>query len=229
MNCPACGFKIEPYYKSCPECGLRLSDKRISKNIGKVISNKKELPTKTITILIVGGILFTVLIMYVSGLFRGPEIDNISLTNISNQNDAQRNQIDLNNISRINELEQKIKNNPEDHKSLLDLANLKMDSGLFEQAIQTYKQYLKIHPKDANAIVDMAVCYFNLQNYETALSYMKDALKIEPKHQIAHLNIGVVTLTMGNVSESKEWFKKAVQIDPNSEAGKKAKQLLTSH
>jgi hypothetical protein len=34
---------------------------------------------------------------------------------------------------------------------------------------------------------------------------------------------------MGNIQESKEWFQKAVDINPNSDAGKKAQQLLTSH
>ena len=40
---------------------------------------------------------------------------------------------------------------------------------------------------------------------------------------------GIVNLTAGNLSRAKEWFKKAMELDPNSDAGKKAQELLTSH
>jgi Tfp pilus assembly protein PilF len=58
---------------------------------------------------------------------------------------------------------------------------------------------------------------------------MEIALQYQPKHQLAHLNLGIVNLTAGNVDESKEWFRKAIEIDPNSQAGKRAQELLQSH
>lgn len=232
MTCNFCGHKIEQSFNFCPNCGKELNPKK--KNFSTKISDDKVeskfLSTKTVYGLIGGGILFAFFVLYLSGVFSGPSISNIpNQQNNINQNNNQAPAVDLNNIQKINELEAKVKSNPNDHQSLLELAHLRMDSGLFEQAIQNYKEYLKYHPKEADVIVDMAVCYFNLKDYQTAISYMKDAIKIEPKHQIAHLNIGVVNLNMGNIQESKEWFKKAVDINPNSEAGKKAQQLLISH
>jgi Tfp pilus assembly protein PilF len=58
---------------------------------------------------------------------------------------------------------------------------------------------------------------------------METALKYSPKHQIAHLNLGIVNLAARNVDASKEWFKKTTELDPNSEAGKRATELLSSH
>ncbi len=232
MTCNSCGFKIEQTFNFCPNCGKNLTQK--NKNVYSKISNEnvgdKSLSSKTVYSLIGGGILLAFFILYLSGVLSGPSVNIVSNQgNNINQNNDQSPSIDLNNIQKINELEAKVKSNPNDHQSLLELAHLRMDSGLFEQAIQNYKEYLKHHPKEADVIVDMAVCYFNLRDYETAISYMKEAIKIEPKHQIAHLNIGVVNLNMGNIQESKEWFQKAVDINPNSDAGKKAQQLLTSH
>ncbi len=231
MTCEFCGFKLQPSFKFCPNCGKELV---VNKKIPSVKSsqNKEEiktLPPQTIYGLIFGGIVLTFLILYLSGVFSGPSINNVSNQRNFNENKEQSQSVDLNNIQKINELEAKVKSNPNDHQSLLELAHLRMDSGLFELAIENYKEYLKHHPKEADVIVDMAVCYFNLKDYETAISYMKEAIKIEPKHQIAHLNIGVVNLNMGNIAESKMWFQKAVDLNPNSDAGKKAQQLLTSH
>jgi tetratricopeptide (TPR) repeat protein len=226
MNCFSCGHKIEPSFNYCPSCGINLRSKKTNakSETNTPLSGSKTLPQKTIYSLIVGGIVFTALILYLSGIFSKPTAESfVNKTNVPNQS------VDLSNLQKINELEAKVKSNPNDHQSLLELAHLRMDSGLFEQAIQNYKEYLKHHPKEADVIVDMAVCYFNLKDYDTAISYMKDAIKIEPNHQIAHLNIGVVLLNKGEIENSRQWFKKAVDINPNSDAGKKAQQLLTSH
>jgi tetratricopeptide (TPR) repeat protein len=137
--------------------------------------------------------------------------------------------VNLNNMQMINDLEAKIKQNLEDYKSLLELAHLKNDSGLFEAAIQNYKTYLDKNPKDADARVDMGVCYFNLQDYSSAIKEMETALTYVPNHQIAHLNLGVVNLSAGNIEKSKEWLKKAYDLNPTSEVGKKAEQLLNNH
>ncbi|MCX7611978.1 MAG: tetratricopeptide repeat protein [Ignavibacterium sp.] len=230
MNCNYCGFKLEQNFNFCPNCGAKLVNKK--KNSPQVKDAhsevEKSLPKNTIYTIVIGGILLTFLILYVSGVFSGPQVTKFNNTAADN-NQTDEQSVDLSNIQKINELEAKVKSNPNDHSSLLELAHLRMDSGMFEQAIQNYKEYLKHHPKEADVIVDMAVCYFNLKNYDTAISYFKEAIKIKPDHQIAHLNMGVVLLNKGEIENSREWFKKAVEIDPKSDAGKKAQQLLTSH
>jgi tetratricopeptide (TPR) repeat protein len=106
---------------------------------------------------------------------------------------------------------------------------LLQDSKLFEKAISNYKKYLVKNPENADARVDMGICFYNLGDYPAAISEMENALKYQPKHQIAHLNLGIVNLTARNIDASKEWFRKTVKLDPNSEAGKRAQELLSSH
>ena len=188
----------------------------------------KTLDPKVIYGILIGGIALVAIILSTSGMFDSAPVTNVPV----NQNQQQGNVssgVNLNNMQIINDLEAKIKTNPEDYKSLLELAHLKNDSGLYEAAIQNYKTYLDKNPKDADARIDMGVCYFNLQDFPKAITEMETALKYQPNHQIALLNLGVVNLSAGNLEKSKEWLKKAVELDPTSEVGKKAEQLLNNH
>lgn len=230
--CNECGYKFEKEYKFCPECGTNVfgSKNSRSKNVESKVSSvgDKTLNPKVIYGILIGGIAVIAIIIFTSGLLDSATVD----ANLTNQNQVQPNTnsgVNLNNMQMINDLEAKIKQNPEDYKSLLQLAHLKNDSGLFEAAIQNYKTYLDKNPKDADARVDMGVCYFNLQDYPNAIKEMETALTYVPNHQIAHLNLGVVNLSAGNIEKSKEWLKKAYDLNPTSEVGKKAEQLLNNH
>lgn len=229
--CSNCGNELEKEHKFCPECGTKISasknqNKEIKKSVVSQTSaadDDKQLDPKVIFGIFGAGAVLILIIFLVTGTFDSP---NVNQSNIPQQNTSG---VNLNNMQMINELESKVKVNPEDYKSLLELAHLKNDSGLYEQAIINYKSYLEKNPEDADARIDMGVCYFNLRNYEAAKMEMLKALEYSPRHQIGHLNLGVVTLSAGNIEESKEWFNKAIEIDPNSDVAKRAEELLKSH
>lgn len=229
--CGNCGFPFDKEYKYCPECGTKISgfsnqNKNLSKSAihkSKPVEEPKQLDPKVIFGIFAGGALIILIIILATGTFSSPTVNQTNLPQVSGSG------VDLSNLQMINELEEKVKLNPEDHKSLLDLAHLKNDSGLYEQAIINYKAYLELHPEDADARIDMGVCYFNLRDFETAKIEMLKALEYSPRHQIGHLNLGVVTLSAGNLVESKEWFKKTIDIDPASDVAKRAEELLKSH
>jgi Tfp pilus assembly protein PilF len=230
--CIECGYKFDKEYKFCPECGTKVVGAKNSssnKQESKVSSGgDKNLDPKILYGILIGGFVVITVIILTSGVLDSAPVNTADM----NQNSGQTNTnsgVNLNNIQIINDLEAKIKQNPEDYNSLLELAHLKNDSGLFEAAIQNYKTYLDKNPKDPDARVDMGVCYFNLRDYPNAIKEMETALKYVPDHQIAHLNLGVVNLSAGNVEKSKEWLKKAYDLNPTSEVGIKAQQLLNNH
>jgi Tfp pilus assembly protein PilF len=233
--CVECGYKFDKEYKFCPECGTNVSSSKNSKvksTATKVVVNagEKTLNPKVIYGILVAGFIVVIIILLTSGVLDSAPV-SVSVNSVD-QNQVQPNTnsgVNLNNMQMINDLEAKIKTNPEDYKSILELAHLKNDSGLYEVAIQNYKTYLDKNPKDADARVDMGVCYFNLRDYVNAIKEMETALKYVPNHQIAQLNLGVVNLSAGNIEKSKEWLKKAYELDPTSEVGKKAEQLLNNH
>ncbi len=229
--CPECGYKLVKDYKFCPECGYQLSGKK-SENNKKSINKPsdetgKNLNPKIIYGIIIGGIAVITIILFSSGMLdTAPE--TTSVNQVQNQNSTSSG-VDLNSMNEINALEEKVKQNPDDYQSLLHLAHLKNDSGLYNAAIINYKAYLEKFPKDADARVDMGVCYFNLKDYPTAIKEMETALQYSPNHQIALLNLGIVNLAAGDLAKSKEWLQKAYSINPTNDVGQRAEQLLKNH
>lgn len=191
------------------------------------LKNVQDFNTKKIAIVFSGIFLFALVILYFSGVFDEPKIS--SGENFPTANQQQGSGIDLANLDRINQLDAQLKAEPNNFDLVLQLAHLRNDSGFKPEAITLYKKYLEKFPNNADVLVDMGVCYFDLQKYDEAIPLMEKAVKINPVHQIAHMNLGIVNLAKGNIEKSKEWLQKAVDLDPNSEIGKKAKQLLTSH
>ena len=198
-----------------------------NKKISAPNQNLKKLnKARVITIIAIGlGISLLILI------FSGALDFIISPTPKAPQNVAQDQSsgVDLSSIQKINDLEQVVKENPQDTSAILSLAHAKNDANLFDQAIVNYKQYLALVPKDPDARIDMGICYYNLKDYDTAIKEMEQAIKYDPKHQIGYLDLGIVSLTKGDLAESKKWLQKAVALDPGSDYGKKAEELLQSH
>ncbi len=173
---------------------------------------------------IIGIVLFLSLIVLIgSGVFdKKPTVSFVPVESGSGQ-------INLQNLEKINQLEEIIKANPENHSAMLELANLQFDSGLFERAIIYYRQYLEVHPDNADARIDFGVCYYELREYDKAIKEMETALQYKADHQIGHFNLGIVNLAAGNSEKAKEWWQKTINIDPLSSFGTRAKELIESH
>jgi len=243
--CPDCGIKLEKDYAFCPNCGIELE--KVRKELTKInssfskpgkIKNVEKEKTQSVPALqnnlgvnklfaIVGVLIFlVVIILFSSDIFDTPKVKEIVGAPVENN---QSPGVDLSKMNEIKTLEDKVSANPEDSQVLLQLANLKHDSGMFESAIINYKTYLEKNPSDADARVDMGVCYFSLKNYDEAILEMKKAVQYNPKHQLAYINLGIVSMSAGNSDDAKKFWQKAVELDPGSENGLKAKELLESH
>lgn len=240
-NCDGCGVKLhgikkeriltinkksKPPYQKPPE---PVKHKKVKSSKSKNHKNQKDTigkndfdSKKMLLIISLVGI-FAIVILITTGVFDGAEIQT------NNRSPNTNSGINLNNLSEINALVQVVANNPSDISSLLSLANLQQDAGMYDKAITNYKKYLKQNPSNPDARIDMGVCYFSISDHENAIKEMEKALEFNPTHQIGHLNLGVVNLNAGNLDVSKEWLKKTIEIDPNSDAGKRAQSLLNSH
>ena len=250
--CENCGEENPETNTICDSCGVKLSGDRIIKSVDQgfvkrpLVNVKAEKTEKRkkqsdnissdttgdkildsqkmyITIgVIVAGIL---LILAASGVFSSASEVVTNQTNINNESSG----VDLTNLNEINRLQAIVDSIPDDYVTLLELAHLLNDSGLYPKAIESYKKYLEKNSEDADARIDMGVCYYNLKDYDNAIKEMTTALKYKPDHQIGHLNLGIVNLSSGNLEKSREWLQKAVNLNPNNEVGKRAQELLHSH
>ncbi len=245
--CKNCGEKNPKENVECYSCGVPLGGNKIKKqgrpkqevkkndrkkstsenfsNNKSVIKEEKVLDNKKILIISSAIVVVFIFALVASGVFDSGVQENVS--QMSNQ--SSNSSVNLANLEEITQLENKVSADPDDLESTLHLAHLQQDAGLSEKAIINYKKYLTKFPKNADARVDMAICFYNLGDYTTAISEMETAIKYQPKHQIAYLNLGIVNLAAQNLEVSKDWFKKTAELDPNTEAGKRAQELLSSH
>jgi len=239
--CKNCGEENSVDNSICFSCGIPLNGNKRKKEVStkqvakkhiqkktdnkKIDNEEKVLDNKKILIISSAIVVVFIFALIISGVFDSEVKTNV--TQLSNQTSSSG--INLANMEEINKLEAAVTTNPDDLESTLHLAHLQQDAGMYEKAITNYKKYLAKNPESADNRVDMAICYYNLGDNTTAISEMETALKYQPKHQIAHLNLGIVNLAARNIEASKEWFRKAAELDPNSEAGKRAQELLTSH
>ncbi len=248
VRCDNCGEENPAGNKVCSGCGAKLNDsgaakkekpqlqfverkkeKKQQRKISRPVPEKNDKQVKTldqkVLLSIIAGVVGVIIIILIAaGVFNS---NNTPDGNISSQ--TQSPGVNLENIQKINQLQEELNKNPSDTKVALQLANLQFDASLYEDAIGNYKTYLAKNPKDSDARVDLGVCYFNLNNDTTAIAEMQTALKYDPKHQIAMMNLGIVNLRMGNMDKAKEWLQKAVKLDPTTDMGKKADELLKSH
>jgi len=236
VNCFSCGVSLKGSIAKKQNKSKQGSVKNVRINSSgnnanddkKKANQEKILDSKKVLVITAAVVAIFVLALVVSGVFDSgtqTEVPRISNESSSTNNGG----VNLANMQEINQLESKVKENPDDLESTLHLAHMQQDAGFSEKAIENYKKYLSKFPEDADVRVDMGICYYNLNDYDTAIKEMEAAIKYQPKHQIAYLNLGIVNLTAKNLEASREWFQKTVELDPNSEAGKRAQELLHSH
>jgi uncharacterized membrane protein YvbJ len=233
INCFSCGVPLKGnknQRKVSEKYKRKKNNRKESENIkyfnsGNKKTDEKVLDTKLILIVSSVIIIIFVLALLITGVFDSGVQSN--LTQVNNQSSGS--DVSLENLNEITDLENKIKANPDDMEATLHLAHLQQDSKLFDKAIVNYRKYLEKDPENADARVDMGICFYNLGDNKSAINEMESALKYQPNHQIACLNLGIVNLAAQNIIESKKWFKKTIELNPNSEAGKRAQELLTSH
>lgn len=187
---------------------------------------KKEISNIALVYVVLALVAVGMVLLFGSGTFSEPE----AASSINNSNfDEIHKGVDLKKTQQINNLEQELKNNPDNLDTMLKLAHLLNDSGFHERAIEKYETYLKSDPNNADVMVDMGVCFFELHQYDKAIEVMQSAIKINPKHQIAHFNLGIVNLSADNREKAIEYWKKSIELEPNSRVARRAQELINNN
>jgi tetratricopeptide (TPR) repeat protein len=193
--------------------------------LGNAKKHKTLAPIKIVYLIIL--LLFLgIVILVASGTFNTPKINSDKIDKPT-KNDTSSAKVTA--LNKLNSLENIVKNNSDDLKSLLQLAHLLNDSGFYNKAITNYKKYLEKDSTNVDILIDMGVCYYQLEDYNSAIKTMKKGVALNPKHQIANFNLGIVTATNGNNDEAVKYWQIAVNINPSSDIGKKAQNLLDNH
>ncbi|MBC8041948.1 MAG: zinc ribbon domain-containing protein [Rhizobacter sp.] len=116
--------------------------------------------------------------------------------------------------------------NKPDAKLFLRAANLYDDGKAYEKAVTMYEKALELDSKNTDARVDLSICLLNAGQMRRSVEQMKQAVTENPTHQKANLNMGILNAQIGRTDDAKKFWEAALALDPNTEAGKRAKELL---
>ena len=118
-------------------------------------------------------------------------------------------------IGEIRELRKRIDADPQDHESMVRLANLFHDASMFDEAIALYEQALAVRPDDPNQLTDLGICYRGKQEFDRALELFAQANAIDPSHWQSLFNAVIVnSFDLGDYDRAEEALAQMEQIDP---------------
>ena len=110
-----------------------------------------------------------------------------------------------------------VKQDPKNLKAWIDLGNISMDSGRFQDAVDAYSTALKLNPSDTDVRVDMGTCYRNLGYPQKAIEEYKKVLEVNPNHAIAKRNMGgVYAYDLHQKKEAEKMFREYLKENPSA-------------
>jgi cytochrome c-type biogenesis protein CcmH/NrfG len=119
-------------------------------------------------------------------------------------------------MARVRELTTKIKQNPRDFDSIVELANLNFDQKNYSDAINLYKNALQIRPDDLQIHTDMGTAMFYQNRFDDAIAEFQQILQKDSKNAQALFNLGVTMLHGKNdPKRALEYWEKMVDTNPD--------------
>jgi tetratricopeptide (TPR) repeat protein len=97
----------------------------------------------------------------------------------------------------------------------LELAQMALDRGENETALDLIEEYLEDHPFDVEALNICAVAATNLEDEIKALGLYQKALRMDPKNGAIHHNYGVLLDRLGRRELAQIHLRKALEYQPD--------------
>ncbi len=95
---------------------------------------------------------------------------------------------------KILQLEQFLKENPDDVQAWTQLGNMFFDSDQYANAIEAYTRSLALQPDNTSVLTDLGVMYRRNKQPEKAIESFDKAIQVDPGFETARFNKGVVLL-----------------------------------
>ncbi|MCC7437100.1 MAG: tetratricopeptide repeat protein [Armatimonadetes bacterium] len=118
------------------------------------------------------------------------------------------------------------KQNPNDPKVQLMLANAQYDAKLFGDAVPNYRDYLKTDPKNPDVRTDMATAMFELGLVDEAIAVLQQVAKEFDDHVNAAYNLAMFYISKRDRDSTRLWLQEVITTAPNSPQAERAKQVI---
>lgn len=96
-----------------------------------------------------------------------------------------------------------LKENPQDEKSILRLAEIDAQKGNTEQSYKGYTKAVELQPADADAKLGLAKTLLAMNQPDKALPLLEDAVRLEPTNATAHYRLATLYRKMGRADDAK--------------------------
>jgi tetratricopeptide (TPR) repeat protein len=202
----------------CKNCGASLSDeKKDNKNSGESFLQR------TNSFLIIGTAFIISLIIVFSILSSNREVLHNKLDKKQTRSEPK---INPEIQQKLQELNLKIMDNPDDYQTNVQIANQYFDIQNYIEAIKHYRKAVQIQANDANVLIDLGVSFFNINQTDSALHYIRRALQINPDHLQGLYNAGVVHYTLGDLDSAIESWEFLIKKHANSAEARRAAEFI---
>jgi len=92
-----------------------------------------------------------------------------------------------------------------------------IEFGLYNKAIESFKQAIRIEPDNAGAYTFLGIQYVELGRYKEAIEPLKQAIRLSNYYIIsAYDNLGFAYYELGRYKEAIESSKQSIRIEPNN-------------
>jgi len=107
-----------------------------------------------------------------------------------------------------------VKKSPNKDRPHVNLGNVFLNQGKYQEATNQYNEALRINPNDAEAHYNLGNVFLNQGKYQEATSRYNEALRINPNDAKAHYNLGNGYLTIGNRGLALKEYEILKTINP---------------
>lgn len=121
-----------------------------------------------------------------------------------------------------------LKDNPQDEKAVLRLAEIDAQKGDIEKSLKGYTQAVQLQPSDADAKLGLAKTLIALNQNDKALKLLEETVQLDPTNATAHYRLGSMYREMGRPEDSKkeiELYKKFKDLKEKLQALYKELQI----
>jgi len=119
-------------------------------------------------------------------------------------------------MERVKELTSKIKQDPKDFDSIVELGNFNLDQKNYDDAITLFKKALEIHPDFLSVRTDMGTAMLFLKRFDEAIATFQGSLQTAPNDAETLLYLGVAMLHGKSDPQSAlQYWEKLVETNPN--------------
>ena len=137
-------------------------------------------------------------------------------------------QVDPATIQRIQSLENTIKTDPKDVKTLTELGQLYFETGDVDKAQVAFKAALELEPNNAALHNGLGIAYFWTGKTQEAIAEYRKSMEIDPSSPEAYYFLAL-TLSHSQPSDipgAIENWEKVIKLAPDSQLAKQSQQYI---